>query len=76
MDLASEYGFIKIVKYLHSVGEIPSECAINRASECGNLELVVYLYETVGAPFNDLAIDWASANGHLEVVNYLEKNLI
>lgn len=29
MDLASEYGFIKIVKYLYSVGERPREEQVN-----------------------------------------------
>jgi hypothetical protein len=55
IDLASEYGHLEVVKYLHSINK---DCT---ASENGHLE--------IGKDCTEFAIDQASKNGH--IVKYL-----
>ena len=43
------------------------------AAKNGHLDVMKYLFETVGAKYTHYAMDWAAQNGHLEVVKYLNE---
>ena len=70
MNWASEYGYLEVVKYLHSVGKECTTDAINWASMNGHLSMVKYLH-SIGKECTTSAMDLASENGHLEVVRFL-----
>jgi ankyrin repeat protein len=70
IKVASEYGHLEVIKYLHSLGYKGDERAINMASKNGHLDVIKYLH-SLGYKGNYDAIVWASMNGHLEVVKYL-----
>ncbi len=73
---ASEYGHLKVVKYLVSQGAdvtVVDDYAVRMASENGHLKVVKYLIsQGADLTVNDIyAVRWASYNGHLKVVKYL-----
>ncbi len=70
MDLASTYGHLDVVKFLHSIGVKYTSCAIVWASTGGHLEVVKFLH-SIGAKCITDTMDYTSCNGHIEVVKFL-----
>jgi len=73
---SSDYGHLKVVKYLISVGasvHANDDWPIRYASERGHLEVVEYLV-SIGADVHakdDQALRNASRSGHLDIVKFL-----
>lgn len=71
MDRASWHGHLALVQYLHSLGERPTEDAIESAAFEGHLAVVQFLHG-IGAPLTSTeAIEGACYNGHYEIVQFL-----
>jgi len=73
IQLASHYGHLEMVKYLHKRGadiRALDDYCISWAAHEGHLEIVKYLHDN-GAPATDNGLIWASGNGHIEIVKYL-----
>ena len=76
LDIASESGFLNIVKYLVKEGTKNLNLSLALASSEGHLDIVKFLLKE-GADvdyWNDVPLRHASKNGHLDIVKYLVKN--
>ena len=72
--LASRYGLIDIVKYLHQHGSdinIFNGTALMEAAFCNHFEVVRYLVENGADIQISSAISSASTNGNIDIVKYL-----
>ena len=75
MDLASQYGNLDVVKWLHKNRE--EGCTTNAmdcAADKGHLDVVKWLHENRKEGCSIWAMNWAARNGHLDVVKWLHKN--
>lgn len=68
---ASTTGSLKVVEYLYSIGEEPSEWMVEKACQNGHLDIVKFFHSigkvTPGATF----IDMACSSGHIHIVEFL-----
>lgn len=69
--VASSYGYLDIVKFLHNIGVIyDDEYGMEHVIIDGNLETVKFLH-SIGIHFENFAMNCAAEYGHLEIVKYL-----
>jgi hypothetical protein len=74
MDMASEYGYIDVVTWLHNRNEGCTTDAMDYSSRNGKLEIVKFLHYNRNEGCTTKAMNWASAYGKLYIVKFLHKN--
>ena len=88
IDIASQYGHLQIVKFLHmneleikkifpylmKYGTYCTNNAMDWAARNGCLNIVKFLHENRKEGCSVFAMYWAAKNGHLEIVKYLHEN--
>jgi len=72
-SVASCYGHLDILVFLHQEKCIWDQNSCIYASENGHLECLKYLHEN-GCPWNEYSCLCASWKGHLECLIYLQEN--
>ena len=71
--LASSYGHLNCLQYLHQNGFPWNEFTCHLAADHGHLECLKYAHEN-GCPWNKWTCSNAAENGHLECLKYAYKN--